>query len=106
MERGDRTVFDDERITVNESAINLTDWIIQAPSRTEIMDENGAIRMAAQNGHVEVVRFLLQDDRVNPCAIDNYAIRKWFGFFFKISVPIHLLESTTLCRSCEASSSG
>jgi ankyrin repeat protein len=41
-------------------------------------DDNSAIRFASQNGHIEIVRFLLMYNRVcrsNPSADDNYAIR-------------------------------
>jgi ankyrin repeat protein len=38
-------------------------------------DNNWAIRLASCNGHVEVVRLLLNDNRVNPSELDNYAIR-------------------------------
>ena len=31
--------------------------------------------MASENGHIDVVRLLLADGRVNPAASDNYAIR-------------------------------
>ena len=30
--------------------------------------------MAASNGHLEIVRILLQDNRVDPCADDNEGI--------------------------------
>jgi len=39
-------------------------------------DENFAIRYASDNGHHEVVEFLLQDERVDPSAENNYAIRR------------------------------
>jgi hypothetical protein len=38
-------------------------------------DDNNAIKWAAQNGHPEVVKLLLQDDRVNPSAKNNLAIK-------------------------------
>ena len=38
-------------------------------------DNNFAIRRAAQNGHVDVVRLLLADARVDPAAHDNEAIQ-------------------------------
>ncbi len=34
-----------------------------------------AVRYAAEKGYVEVVRSLLQDSRVNPAALNNFAIR-------------------------------
>lgn len=40
---GDRSAFDDERTTVTEYAINLERWILRAPKRQEIQDENGAV---------------------------------------------------------------
>ena len=36
---------------------------------------NDAIRVAASNGHLEVVRLLLNDSRVDPSADDNCAIQ-------------------------------
>ena len=30
--------------------------------------------MAAKNGHLEIVKFLLQDNRVDPSADNNYGI--------------------------------
>ena len=38
-------------------------------------DDNWAIQSASQNGHVEVVKMLLADERVDPSADDNGAIR-------------------------------
>ena len=39
------------------------------------LTNNAAIRVAAQNGHIDVVDRLLQDGRVDPSADDNFAIR-------------------------------
>ena len=39
------------------------------------LTNNAAIRVAAQNGHIDVVDRLLQDGRVDPSASNNYAIR-------------------------------
>ena len=36
--------------------------------------ENWAFRYAAQRGHCEVVKLLLQDKRVDPAAEENYAV--------------------------------
>jgi hypothetical protein len=33
-----------------------------------------AIRLASKNGHIEVVKLLLNDPRVDPSAYYNYAI--------------------------------
>lgn len=43
VENGDRSAFDDERITVTEFAVNTTRWIIHAPTRQSIQDEHGAV---------------------------------------------------------------
>jgi RHS repeat-associated protein len=40
---GDRTAFDDERITITEYALNLSNWMVRLPSRQVRMDENGAV---------------------------------------------------------------
>ena len=39
-------------------------------------DNNRAIGGASGNGHLEVVKMLLEDDRVDPSANDNYAFRR------------------------------
>ena len=38
-------------------------------------NDNWAIRIASQNGYVEIVRLLLADPRVDPFATNNWAIR-------------------------------
>lgn len=43
VENGDRSAFDDERITVTEFAVNTNKWIIHAPTRQFTQDENGAV---------------------------------------------------------------
>lgn len=35
-------------------------------------DGNYAIRVASQNGHIEIMARLLQDNRVDPTADDNF----------------------------------
>jgi len=40
---GDRSAFDDERITTTEYALNTSSWLIRFPSRSEIKDEHGTI---------------------------------------------------------------
>ena len=37
---------------------------------------NGAIRLASENGYIEIVKLLLEDKRVDPSDDDNYAIRR------------------------------
>lgn len=37
--------------------------------------DNFCIRAASENGHLEVVKVLLQDPRVDPAAVNNYAIK-------------------------------
>lgn len=49
VENGDRSAFDDERITTNEFALNLAAWIVRHPSRTEIRDENGVVTSRVEN---------------------------------------------------------
>jgi RHS repeat-associated protein len=43
VENGDRSAFDDERIAVTEFALNLERWILRAPRRHVIQDENGVV---------------------------------------------------------------
>lgn len=40
-----------------------------------VVDDNLPLREAAMNGHLQLVKILLQDSRVNPAARDNFAIR-------------------------------
>ena len=40
---GDRSAFDDERVTTTQFAINTDAWILRHPQRQEIADETGAI---------------------------------------------------------------
>ena len=40
---GDRSAFDDERITVTEFALNLAKWIVHAPTRQSMQDEIGVV---------------------------------------------------------------
>jgi RHS repeat-associated protein len=49
VENGDRSAFDDERITTSEFALNLAAWIVRLPSRTEIRDENGVVTSRVEN---------------------------------------------------------
>jgi RHS repeat-associated protein len=46
---GIRTAFNDERISVTEYAINTNDWILRAPKRQLVMDENGALISRTEN---------------------------------------------------------
>jgi RHS repeat-associated protein len=43
VENGDRSAFNDERITTNQFALNLAAWIVRTPSRIEVHDENGVV---------------------------------------------------------------
>jgi len=43
VEPGNRSAFDDERITTNTFALNLSAWIVRRPSRTEQRDEHGTV---------------------------------------------------------------
>lgn len=46
---GDRSAFDDERITTNTFAINIGAWILRALARQEIRDEHGAVIARTEN---------------------------------------------------------
>lgn len=48
VENGNRSAFDDERITVTEFAINTNAWILHEPMRTQLMDENSNIISRAE----------------------------------------------------------
>ncbi|MGA1237313.1 MAG: toxin TcdB middle/N-terminal domain-containing protein, partial [Limisphaerales bacterium] len=43
VENGDRSAFDDERITTTQYAINTNAWILRLPARVEIKDEGDAV---------------------------------------------------------------
>jgi len=43
VENGDRTAYDDERITATQYAINVSAWILRHPARSEVKDENGSV---------------------------------------------------------------
>ncbi|MBK8002254.1 MAG: VCBS repeat-containing protein [Verrucomicrobia bacterium] len=45
---GDRSAFDDERVTVTEYALNLAKWIVHLPRRTLVQDENGVVISKAE----------------------------------------------------------
>ena len=40
------------------------------------VDDNYAIRAAASDGHLEVVKLLLADERVDPTSANNYSVRE------------------------------
>lgn len=78
VENGDRTAFDDERITITEYAVNTNAWIIRAPKRTLVQDENGAAIARSESfyddetfsgnnfGIVTVGNLTLRRDWINP----------------------------------------
>lgn len=43
-------------------------------------DNNYAIRFASNNNEIEVVKLLLKDSRVDPCASDNQAFRRAYRY--------------------------
>jgi hypothetical protein len=52
---------------------------------------NHDIIMASETGHVDVVKALLHDKRVDPTTSHNFALR-WASFFGRIKVIELLLE--------------
>lgn len=78
VENGDRTAFDDERITLTEYAINTNAWIVRAPKRQLVQDENGAVIARSESfyddetfsgnnfGSVTIGNLTLQRDWINP----------------------------------------
>ena len=48
VQNGNRSAFNDERITATEYALNTNAWILRLPKRTEIKDENGSILSRAE----------------------------------------------------------
>ena len=53
-------------------------------------DENNAIRWASQNGHLEVVKILLQDPRVDPGIFQNWLLYDKIGRGAKDNNPIRV----------------
>jgi RHS repeat-associated protein len=84
VENGDRSAFDDERITVTEFAVNLTRWIVHAPMRQTIRDENGGViscfemfyddeTFSGNNlGSVTVGNLTLRRDWIDPASATAY----------------------------------
>jgi RHS repeat-associated protein len=78
VEAGDRTAFDDERIQITEYAINTNAWILRAPKRQLVQDENGALIARSESfyddetfsgnnfGSVTIGNLTLQRAWINP----------------------------------------
>jgi YD repeat-containing protein len=78
VEDGDRMAFDDERIALTEYAINTEAWILRAPKRTTVQDENGAVIARSESfyddetfsgnnfGSVTIGNLTLRRDWINP----------------------------------------
>ncbi len=63
-------------------------------------NNNLAIRLASENGHLPVVNRLLQDNRVNPTADNNYAIR-WASLNGRLPVVKRLLQDDRVRNSLD-----
>jgi ankyrin repeat protein len=65
--------------SLKSASVDVIDYILNiSPHRFNINPSavnNYTIRWASQNGHSEVVKILLTDDRVDPSANDNFSIR-------------------------------
>ncbi|EPZ34674.1 hypothetical protein O9G_004842 [Rozella allomycis CSF55] len=62
---------DRNRIQYNQKIFVVENRIFPDPST----EGNHAIRLASQNGHVEIVKYLLAQEIVDPGADDNYAVQ-------------------------------
>ncbi|MBE0540506.1 MAG: VCBS repeat-containing protein [Verrucomicrobia bacterium] len=81
---GDRTAFDDERVTVTEYALNLEKWILRLPKRQVVQDENGAVisrselfyddeTFSGNNlGNVTIGNLTLRRDWIDPVNPTNF----------------------------------
>ncbi|MFH0909407.1 MAG: SpvB/TcaC N-terminal domain-containing protein [bacterium] len=49
VSNGNRLAFEDERFTTNRYAVNLDQWILRAPMRSEIMDGSGHVAARTEN---------------------------------------------------------
>ena len=59
----------------NDSGVATVARLLQDPRVDPSVDDNIAIRIASEKGHMDVVKRLLQDPRVDPSASRNQAIR-------------------------------
>jgi YD repeat-containing protein len=78
VENGDRTAFDDERITLTEYAINTNAWILRTPKRQLVQDEDGSVIARSESyyddetfsgnnfGSVTIGNLTLQRAWINP----------------------------------------
>ncbi len=57
---------------LNDSRVNHSALDNYGNSYNDLITSFTAIRLASENGHLEVVKLLLSDSRVNPSAEDNY----------------------------------
>ncbi|HXI52828.1 MAG TPA: toxin TcdB middle/N-terminal domain-containing protein, partial [Candidatus Saccharimonadales bacterium] len=84
VENGDRSAFDDERITLTEYAVNTTNWILHAPMRHVTQDENGVVVSRSEMfyddetfsgnnpGRVTTGNLTLRRDWVDPASATAY----------------------------------
>lgn len=84
VENGDRSAFDDERITVTQFATNIARWILHAPARQIIQDENGVAISRSESfyddetfsgnnpGSVSVGNLTLRRDWIDPTSATAY----------------------------------
>ncbi|RKP18107.1 hypothetical protein ROZALSC1DRAFT_30161, partial [Rozella allomycis CSF55] len=63
-------------------------------------DENYAIRVAARNGHTEIVKYLLTNPRVDPRANGNYAIQRASKYGHADVVKLLLADPRMLLNFC------
>ncbi|KAI9341182.1 ankyrin repeat-containing domain protein [Obelidium mucronatum] len=63
------------RFMASHGEVDLTSSLLERGSDPSALD-NEALRLAAENGHVDIVRLLMQDERVDPSAYENVAV-KW-----------------------------
>lgn len=60
---------------ISQKEDDLITYLGEYLTGTSTDDADSLSGHASRKGHVEVVRLLLQDERVDPSAADNYAIR-------------------------------
>src|SRR3972149_338705 len=63
----------DLKQAAEEGDLNLVNILIEANFDPSI-NNNYAIQFASNNGHLDIVNRLLEDDKVDPSACNNYAI--------------------------------
>ncbi len=84
VEEGNRSAFNDERVTVTEFALNTLHWIVRAPRRQAVQDENGVAISLSEYffddetfsgnnlGRVTIGNLTMRRDWIDPASPTNF----------------------------------